>query len=104
MKTTAVHVKDIIADLLKEKQVNPVSAEEQLIRSWEKIIPQAEDGYTRPLVIKNKVLLIIVSNSAWLHQLTLQKQGIIKRTREIIGEGIINDIRFKIGNPYAGAL
>ncbi len=102
MRKTAVHVKDIVAALLQTQRFNAVSTEEQLMRNWEWIVACDRGSGTRPVSIKNNVLLVLVSNSSWLHQLSMQKREIIGRICEIVGEGVIRDIRFKIGNPRAG--
>ncbi len=104
MKKNAVHVKDILNVLLQDQQLTTPSTEERLMRNWEWIIPNGQGDCTRPVLIKNKILVVLVSNSSWLHQLSMQKQEIMGKINELVGGGVIRDIRFKIGNPRAGVL
>ena len=59
-------------------------------------MPEGSGEYTRPITIKNKQLIIGVTNSAWLHEVTLNKNTIIKNLEKLIKTEDIIDIRFKI--------
>jgi predicted nucleic acid-binding Zn ribbon protein len=97
MKNTAVPIKDVIETLLRQQETQKASTEELLMRNWQWIVSSPAARYASPAVIKNKVLIVSVSNSSWLHQMVLQKHEILARIRECAGEKKITDVRFKIG-------
>ncbi len=97
-KTKAVAVKDIINDLLEKQKPAKKSLAAKIINNWSEIVGEKAVRFCRPVAIKNKTLMINVSNSAWLHQLTLSKKQILADIEKFAGDSRIIDIRFKIGN------
>jgi predicted nucleic acid-binding Zn ribbon protein len=87
---------DGIFDQHKQKQQSPQSL---IMNNW-KIIVNSEDvaKNSRPVLIKNKTLIIEVSNSALLHHLTLCKKNILEIIKKLVKENAVQDIRFKIGD------
>lgn len=49
------------------------------------------EGYRR------KQLTVSVENSSLLHELSLQKEELLRKFRETLGEGVVEEIRFRIG-------
>ncbi|MFH2137695.1 MAG: DUF721 domain-containing protein [Candidatus Omnitrophota bacterium] len=101
MKNKPVIIKDLIEKFIQENKPKKESLKTQIIDNWDKIVSEEAWPYTKPVMIKNKILIIVVSNSAWLHQLTLNKYRIMEKIKLIAAEfnetEAIKDIRFKIG-------
>lgn len=95
-KTKPVPIKEIIEKFLEEKILKKTSTKQTLLENWEKIVPKIAAKFTRPSFVKNGVLTVSVSNSAWLHQLTLNKNQILKNLEKFAGQDKIKEIRFKI--------
>lgn len=96
-KTKPVAVEEILNQFFKERKKAGKSLESRIIDQWPEIIPQEAQEHTKPITIKNKTLIIAVSNSAWLYQLTLKKAEILKAVKNLFNSKDIEDIRFKIG-------
>ena len=96
-KTKPVAVKDVIDNILNNYSRGKASLQVRIVQKWDKIVPKEAKNYTRPISIKNKVLIVLVTNSAWLHQLTIKKNEILKKIKKIFHTNDILDIRFKIG-------
>lgn len=96
MKNNAVPIKNIINNILSKHNPAEISVEENILQKWHQIMPVNAHKFTAPKSIKNKVLIIGVSNSAWLHQLTMQKKEILAKIKQIAGEEKIKNICFKI--------
>lgn len=96
-KTKPIIIKEVIDDFFKEYEKKGKSLEFRIIEEWPKIITEKAIEHTKPVTIKNKTLVIAVSNSAWLHQLTLKKDEILKTIKSTLKTNDIIDIRFKIG-------
>ncbi len=96
-KTKPVAIKELIDQFFKDHKDTGNLLESQIISKWSQIMPEGAERYANPVIIKNKTLVIAVSNSAWLHQLTFKKREIINRIRYLFNSEEITDIRFKIG-------
>ncbi len=96
-KTKPVAIKELLNQFFKERKKNGQPLKSRIIEEWSVIIPDNAEKYTKPITIKNKVLIIAVSNSAWLYQLTLQKAEILRLIKDKFKTQDIINIRFKIG-------
>ena len=55
--------------------------------------------HTRPVSLKNGVLMIIVENSSWLYTLTMTKGAIMNKFNNVYtGRKKVNNIRFRVGS------
>jgi len=97
MKNKAVPIKEVIENFIKEKAPQNISIQTKLLTEWPKIISKSAALKTKPVLIKDKILVVVVSNSSWLHQLTMDKNKILKKISKIADKEVIKDIRFKIG-------
>lgn len=90
-------IKEILADFLKgQKQIE--TPQTIIMRHWGEIISESAALEAKPILIKNRVLVITVSNSALLHKLTFQKKEICRNIEKFLNSKVIKDVRFKIGN------
>lgn len=69
----------------------------QIWEVWDSVVGEPIARQAQPHQIKNMILWINVSSSTWMQQLEFMKQQIIDRLNERIGEKVIKDIRFRIG-------
>jgi len=97
MKNRAVPIKELVENFIKEKAPENIIVQTALLTEWPKIISKSAAAKTKPVLIKDKILVVVVSNSSWLHQVTMDKNKILKKIHKIVGDEAIKDIRFKIG-------
>ena len=97
MKKKPVPINEVIEQFLAKNAPQEKSVKTDIVDNWENIVSRKAASYTKPILIRNKVLLLHVANSAWMHQLTLNKRAIVSEIQEIAGVDQIKDIRFKIG-------
>ena len=64
---------------------------------WNSVVGEAIASQAQPQQIRAMVLWVTVSNSTWMQQLEFMKRQIVERINERIGETVIRDIRFRIG-------
>jgi predicted nucleic acid-binding Zn ribbon protein len=62
-------------------------------RQWANISAQIR----RPAAFKGKLLIVNVTDSAWLQQLWFLKKDIIGKVNGCLGEDLVEEIKFKIG-------
>ena len=96
-KTKPVVIKELLNQFFQERKEAGKTLESRIIDEWQIIMPENAAEHTKPITIRNKTLIIMVSNSAWLHQLTLKKDEILKNIKNIFNSEEIINIRFKIG-------
>ena len=64
---------------------------------WEDVVGEAIARQAQPHQIRNMVLRVNVSSSTWMQQLEFMKKQIVDRLNDSIGETVIKDIHFRIG-------
>lgn len=97
MKKQPVVIKNIVEDIIKKIEPEKIFKTEVLNSSWAKAIGEDNLRHAKPVEVKNKVLIVHVDSSSWLHKLTMEKARLLTRLRNDLGEDIIEDIRLRIG-------
>ena len=64
---------------------------------WDGVVGEAIARQAQPHQIRNMVLWVTVSSSTWMQQLEFMKKQIVNRLNHSIGEEVIKDIHFRIG-------
>jgi predicted nucleic acid-binding Zn ribbon protein len=89
---------DLIHQLLHQQR--PASAE-RLARIWEvwsMAVGESIARNAKPGEIRGQMLVVYVTNSAWLHQLRFMKSDMIVKLNERLGSRLVIDMQFKIGS------
>ena len=96
-KKDIVHIKNVLRKVL-HRPTGPSSGD--LIRIWElwdQAVGPVIAANTRPAAIKGNLLLVHAASSTWLHQLQFMKEDILRKVNNTLGEGTVEEIKFKIG-------
>lgn len=64
---------------------------------WPQAVGEAIAGNTQPAGIKNRLLVVNVNSSVWIHELRFLKADIIKKINAALGKTALEDIRLRIG-------
>ena len=92
-----VKVGQVIKEVLENQRKH---GDAKMIRVWD-VWSSAVGGqiaeHTSPAVFKGALLIVNVTDSAWLQQLWLLKAEIIGKVNDSLGEALVEEIRFKIG-------
>ena len=86
-------LKDIVSGIDGRGRLN----EEDITKIWERVVGEKASSHTRPVSFNKAGLVVNVDGSAWLYELTLEKQKILKKLEEYLKGKKIKDIRFRIG-------
>lgn len=62
---------------------------------WNRVVDERVQKMTEAVKIRNRILYVSTSSSAWASELTFMKQAFIKKFNLLAGEEAIFDIRFK---------
>ncbi len=88
---------DVLAQVLRGYERKARSDLSRVHRVWDDCVGAAIAANTRPVALKGARLVVVVTSSAWLHQLQFLKQDLIERLNRRAGGDIVEDIRFRIG-------
>jgi hypothetical protein len=91
-------IKSALENLAKEEgQLKNALLASVLIRGWTSLFEGPIALNSWPVGVNRGVLSVETNSSAWAHQLGLMKGEILTKISKLLGEGKIEDVRFKIG-------
>lgn len=98
MKSQPVVIKDVLDGILRNLGGGKVSQAGVLDAVWVKAIGEAGARHARPIDIRERILVVHVDSSSWLHKLTMEKMRILAQIKSELGEGPVKDIKLRIGS------
>ena len=94
---TAVPIGSIIERILDGRKPKSAAGIARVFQLWERAVGEVIAANAKPAAFKDKILLVHVNSSPWLHQLQFLKEDIIKKVNATLKDESIEDIKFKIG-------
>jgi hypothetical protein len=70
----------------------------QLLRAldhWQNIVGADVATHAQPLELRDKTLFVAVSSPTWAQQLAFQRRTLLNRLKALLGDNVLNDIRFQ---------
>tara|TARA_X000000368_G_C22967426_1_gene683838 strand:+ start:768 stop:1043 length:276 start_codon:yes stop_codon:yes gene_type:complete len=89
------HIQKAIQDFLKKSGLNSGVEQQEALKIWKETVGNIISKNTKPISVKNGVLIIKTINPAWKQELQIQKTEIIKQLNSRLKKNIIKEIRFK---------
>ncbi|MFP4445220.1 MAG: DUF721 domain-containing protein [Desulfosudaceae bacterium] len=90
-------VGDILKDTLAQWSQGAGQPITQVWRLWDATVGEAIAANAQPYRLKNRILIVHVTASAWTQQLQYLKAEIIAGLNRAAGKTLVTDIKFKIG-------
>lgn len=93
------HIKPLIQNLVK-----PINFDNDIFKEicflWKNLyeINGQINKNSKPLFLKNKILMVSVTNSSFIQEFQFIKDEIISSLNNSLGQQIIIDIKFRLGN------
>ena len=104
MKERLKDLKTILGTMLRTMDSPPQREQFRVWDIWEEVVGPQIAGKTRPEALRNGVLVVSVTSSVWMQELSFMKQKILDRINQTLAPGTIKEIRFKLGDiQQAGA-
>lgn len=97
MKAQPAIIRDIADNVIKKLSDERTSKSARLNASWMEAIGEENIKHARPVEMKDKILVVNVDSSVWLHKLTMDKMKLLARIKGKMGEDLVRDIKFRIG-------
>lgn len=88
----------LVDDVLRRYGISAEVREHRLVTGWGEIVGERVLARAFPDGLKDGVLFVRVTNSAWLHELSFLRDPIIARANELCGARIVKDVRFHLGS------
>ncbi len=93
----------ILAELLARRGVASAVREQRLVTEWHDIVGERVATRAWPDGLRNGVLFVRVTNSAWLHELAFLKEKLVERANRVVGHPpLVREVRLHLG-PCRGA-
>jgi len=90
-----ISMQDAIAQFLKQSKLKSGLQALRIEDIWEQIMGKTIAKYTDKIQIINQTLFITSTVAQLKHELLYQKEKIIERVNEALGEKVINDVVIK---------
>ena len=93
-KRNSVPIKEVLLKALRSQGLETPLLQKRLIDAWPEVMGEAIASYTASLNIRNQTLFVHLTNPALRMELSMQRQDIVRRLNEHVGNQVIADIRF----------
>ena len=93
-KRDVKEIKDLILRNLRQQGLETPLLQKRLMDAWPVVAGEAISRYTLNTYIVNQTLYVRLSNPALRADLSLQRQMLVGRLNEYVGNQLIADIRF----------
>lgn len=93
----AAPLKDILKGIISRLEKDRGGEGPGVLEAWKKAVTAGAAKHTRPVSLKAGRLVVHVTDSSRLYNLTLEKQKIIRKLNGYLKKKKIKEIRFKIG-------
>ncbi|HSL85325.1 MAG TPA: DUF721 domain-containing protein [Bacteroidales bacterium] len=93
-----VSLKDALNTKMKSLKVHQQLKEIQVIALWADTVGSRLSGQTKATRMVRGRLYVMVNSSAWAHQLSFFRREYIQKINTKLGEPVIKDIFFQVGN------
>ena len=97
-------IKNTVQDIIKQLKKKGLVEEDDIIKRWKKAAGKKINAHTKPVIIKDSVLIVNVESSGWLFELqTKYKNKLLKKIKKNTKRPKIENIRFRLGEIKDGA-
>ena len=105
MSKNKAPLEGVLQDILAKFKCGALKENLDIVENWQKVIGKNIKDHTRPVSLKEGMLVVNVSDSSRLYELTLKKRKIVEDLNKILNKEKktvknirkVKDIRFRIG-------
>jgi len=90
-------LKEAIDAYLKKRGFEKKIKEKEVISIWREVVGEEVEKHAKPFIFKKGRLHVLTSSPIWIQELTMRKEEIIKKINEKLGEEVVKEIFFRIG-------
>jgi len=93
-RRNSILIKEVIMKNLREQGLETPLLQKRLIDAWPVVMGEAIAALTGDLYIRNQTLFVHLNNPALRMELSMQRQEVVRRLNEHVGNQVIADVRF----------
>jgi predicted nucleic acid-binding Zn ribbon protein len=93
-RRNSILIKEVIMKNLREQGLETPLLQKRLIDAWPVVMGEAIAALTGDLYIRNQTLFVHLNNPALRMELSMQRQDVVRRLNEHVGNQVIADVRF----------
>lgn len=93
-RRSSIPIREVLLKALREQGLETPLLQKRLIDAWPLVMGEAVASYTTALNIRNQTLFVHLTNPALRMELSMQRQNIVRRLNEHVGNQVIADVRF----------
>lgn len=94
---------EILFSLLKHRGLAVEIKENAVFKSWAQAVGPQIAHQTKPDSLKNGILFVKTTSSAWAQQLHFLKGDILRKLNDLVGKETIKEIRFSLGHEVCAS-
>ena len=87
----------LIESILKRHGVAVTVREHRIVTGWRELVGERVAARAWPDGLKDGVLFVRVTSSAWMHELSFLRDDVAKRANEMCGGKVVRAVRFHVG-------
>ena len=93
------HISEAIKEAFKniDKTGTPGITRDDISSAWQKAAGAKAVKHSNPARLKEKTLIVNVDSTAWIYQLRLKEQGLLKKINRLLKKTQVERIRFRAG-------
>lgn len=92
----------VLDRVFKNLDIDKKMRQLEALNRWREVVGDNINLHTRPLAIRKNSLFVLVDSSSWLAQLTYLRHKIISEFHRRYGEGVVENIYFRMGEVKKG--
>ena len=93
----ARRIGEILDEVMKNLPRTKEPGEEGILAVWPDVVDVEVAQRARPGAFRDGILFVKVTSSAWVQELEFMKDDIAERINEVMGEDLVDEIRFEVG-------
>lgn len=93
-RRNSILIKEVIMKNLREQGLETPLLQKRLIDAWPVVMGETIAALTGDLYIRNQTLFVHLNNPALRMELSMQRQDVVRRLNEHVGNQVIADVRF----------
>lgn len=96
IKSPLTHVNEVLGSVMTGLEMSEdIELKGKVFLAWEEAVGEAA-SHSNPFRFRGSTLIVEVTDSAWINELSMRKTDIINRLERAVGEKVVEDIRFEV--------
>ena len=93
-RRNSILIKEVLLKALREQGLETPLLQKRIVDAWPEVMGEAVGSYTSSAFIRNQTLFVRLTSPALRMELSMQRQDIVRRLNEHVGNQVIADVKF----------